>query len=458
MGQTVTNSRVGTNLTEGPIMRTLLTFAIPIVLTNLIQQLYSLVDVMVIGQFVGNVGTVGVNTGGEVADLLTPVAMGFSTAGQIYIAQLTGAANEQGIKRTVGTLLSFMIVLSVALAVGTILLCDPILTLLNCPKEAWSQARSYMIITAVGLPFIFGYNAVVGILRGMGESKRPLIFILVAATVNIVLDLLLVVVIPMEAAGTAIATAASQFGSFAAAFYFLWKKRDRFEFEFKLSYFRMDKKILWILIKLGIPQVVRSLLVRFSMLWVNATANSYGMLVSTTNGLGNKLQKFLEVFIQGVDTASAAMVGQNLGARKTKRAGKVTLNTWAATLSCAVVISVLCLLIPEQIFGIFTKDPEVQALGATFLQIMIVHFFASATTGAFQAMVTGCGFVELGFLIGVLDGVVCKIGLSLLFVYVFDMGYLGLFWGVACSRILPAFICIGYYLSGNWKTRKLLTD
>lgn len=439
-------------------MRTLLAFAIPIVLTNLIQQLYSLVDVMVIGQFVGNTGTVGVNTGGEISDLLTPVAMGFSTAGQIYIAQLTGAGDEAGVKRSVGTLLSFMMILSTVLMVATIALCDPLLHLMNCPEEAWNQAKSYMIITAIGFPCIFGYNAVVGILRGMGESKRPLIFILVAAAINIVLDLLLVVVFKMDSAGTAIATAASQLGSFAAAFYFLWKKRDRFDFELSLAYFKIDKKILWILIRLGIPQVVRSLLVRVSQLWVNSTANSYGMLVSTTNGIGNKLQKFLEVFIQGVDTASAAMIGQNLGARKTERAGKVTLCTWAACLVCAACISVLCLLIPEQIFGIFTTDPEVKALGAAFLHIMIIHFFASATTGSFQAMVTGCGFVELGFVLGILDGVVCKIGLSALFAFVLDMGYLGLFWGVSCSRILPSIICIGYYLSGKWKTRKLLTE
>ena len=450
--------RVGTNLTEGPIMRTLLIFAIPIVLTNLIQQLYSLVDVMVIGQFVGNAGTVGVNTGGEISDLLTPVAMGFSTAGQIYIAQLTGAGDEKGVKRSIGTLLSFMMLLSMGLAVVTIVFCDPILTVLNCPAEAWSQAKSYMIITAIGLPFIFGYNAVVGVLRGMGESKRPLIFILVAAAVNIILDLLLVAVFKMDAAGTAIATAASQFGSFAAAVAFLWRKREKFDFEISLAYFKIDMHILGILIRLGIPQVARSLLVRFSQLWVNSTANSYGMLVSTTNGIGNKLQKFLEVFIQGVDTASAAMVGQNLGARKTERAGKVTLYTWGSCLVCAAAISIGCLLIPQQIFGLFTSDPEVERLGAVFLRIMIVHFFASATTGSFQAMITGCGYVELGFLIGLLDGVVCKVGLSMLFVYVFDMGYLGLFWGVACSRILPAFVCIAYYLSGKWKTRKLLTD
>lgn len=452
------NGRVGRNLTEGPIMRTLLSFAIPIVLTNLVQQLYSMVDLVVIGKFVGNAGTVGVNTGGEIADLVMPLAIGFSSAGQIFISQLCGAGNEKKVKDTIGTLLSFMLIVSAILAAVTIIFVNPILAVLNCPKEALDQARAYMVITALGIPFVFGYNAVCGVLRGMGESKRPLTFILVAASINVVLDLILVIVFRLEAAGTAIATTASQFGSFAAAAFFMWKKKDKFDFELKLSYFKIHTDILWVLVKLGIPQVARSLLVRTSMLWINATANSYGMVVSATNSVGNKLQKFLEVFIQGVDTAAAAMIGQNLGARKIDRAKKVTLDTLWATLVCAAVVSILCLLIPEHIFGMFTKEAEVQQMGAIFLQIMIVHFFSSAVVGAFQSMVNGSGFVSLGFLIGILDGVVCKVGLSLLFVYVFNMGYLGLFWGVACSRILPAILCGAYFFSGKWKYRKLLAE
>lgn len=459
MGRTLqAKGSVGTNLTEGPILSTLLRFAVPIVLANLVQQLYSMVDLIVIGQYVGSVGTVGVNTGGEIIDMLTPVAMGFSTAGQIYIAQLAGAGDDAKVKRTVGTLLTFMLLFSALLGIGVIALSDFFLNMLNCPEEAWSQAKAYMIITALGTPFIFGYNAVCGVLRGMGESKRPLFFIIVAAVVNIVLDLLLVAVFHLEAAGTAIATAGSQLGSFAAAFYFMWKKREKFDFELKLSYFKVDPQILGILVKLGIPQVVRSILVRTGMLWVNATANSYGLVVSATNSVGNKLQKFLEVFIQGVDTAAAAMIGQNLGARKPERAGKITLCTAACTLVCAAASALLCILIPKQIFGLFTRDPAVQELGVTFLRIMMLHFFISAITGSFQAMVTGSGFVTLGFILGTLDGLVCKIGLSLLFIYVFDMGYLGLFWGVALSRLLPAFINVGYFISGKWKTRKLLTD
>ena len=150
------------------------------------------------------------------------------------------------------------------------------------------------------------------------------------------------------------------------------------------------------------------------------------------------------------------MIGQNLGARKTERAGKTTICTVTAAMACAAFSACLCIFFPHQIFGIFTNDEAVIDLGATFLRIFILHFFASSVTGSFQAMVTGCGFVELGFFLGLLDGVICKI--SLLFMSVFHMGYIGIWWGVACSRILPGCICVGYYVSGRWKTRKLLTD
>ena len=439
-------------------MKTLLVFAIPIVLTNLLQQFYSMFDLMIAGQFIGNIGTVGVNTGGEIVDLVTPIAMGFSTAGQIFIAQLVGRRDETRTKKTIGTLFSFMMIVSISLGALTIVFSKSLLGILNCPEEAFGQARSYMIITALGMPFIFGYNAVVGILRGMGESRRPLIFILVATIINVVLDLVLVVFFRLEAAGTAIATVLSQFGSFIASLVFLSRRKEKFGFSISRSFFSLDKEVLWVLVKLGIPQVVRSSLVRLSMLWCNATANSYGMVVSATNSIGNKLQKFLEVFVQGVDTASASMVGQNLGARKTDRAGKVTLYTLAATLTCAAIVSCLCIFIPKQLFSVFSTDAAVKDLGSVYLRIMIVHFIVSATIGAYQAMVTGSGFVSLGFAIGIIDGVVCKIGLSYLLIYVFNLGYIGLFWGIACSRIIPCIICMVYYYSGKWRTRKLLVD
>lgn len=447
------------SLIEGPILKSLLIFAAPIVLTNVVQQLYTLVDVAVIGKCVqGTVGTVAVNTGGEVADLLAPIATGFAMAGQIYLAQLVGAGDDSKTKRAVGTLLTFMLGLSLILSAISIFLSGPILNWLNCPAEAFSAARIYMIISAIGTPFVFGYNAVCGVLRGMGESKRPLIFILVAASINIILDIFLVAVLHLEAAGTAIATVAAQFGSFAAAFYFMWKAKEKFDFELKASYFKIDMKMLWIFIKLGIPQVFRSMCVRFGIVWCNSQANGFGSVVSAANGIGNKLQKLLDCFVSGIDTAAASMIGQNLGARKQDRARKVTLYTVASALVCATVVSAVILIFPTQVFSIFTSDAGVVELGRTYLRIFVLHFYQSAITGSFQAMVTGCGFVSLGFVLGILDGLICKIGFSCLFMNIMNMGYIGLWWGVAASRVPNGFITIWYFLSNKWRYRKLLTD
>ena len=197
MGKTV---QIGNKLTEGSIVKLLFSFALPIILGNVIQQLYSMVDLMVIGKYVGSIGTVAVSTGGEISDFMTPVATAFSMSGQIYIAQLSGAGNEKEIKETIGTLITLMFLISIVCTGLSIFFCVPILGLLNCPGEALSDASAYMMITAVGYPFIFGYNAVCGILRGMGESKKPLHFIIVASCVNIVMDVLLVAVIPLGAA------------------------------------------------------------------------------------------------------------------------------------------------------------------------------------------------------------------------------------------------------------------
>ena len=450
--------QVGTNLTEGGIAKMLLTFALPIILTNIIQQLYSMVDLMIAGKYVGGAGTIGVSTGGELADFMTPVALAFGSAGQIYIAQLVGAKKMKEVKSTIGTLFTLSFLVSFALMIGAIFFCNPFLRLMNCPELGFQQARGYLIITAIGYPFIFGYNAVCGILRGMGEAKRPLMFIIVAATVNIFADLLLVVVFPLEAVGTAIATVLSQIGSFLAAFIFMYRRRDSFDFQLKLSYFKMEAHAAKILVKLAIPQICRSMLVRVSMMYVNSNCNSYGPVYAQTNSIGNKIQKFLEVFMQGVDTAAATMIGQNLGAKKHDRAAKTVWNALWMCLLVAVVAAALSWLIPRQMFTLFTNEDEVKELGVTFLRIFSIHYFCSAFVGAFQSMVTGCGFVELGFGIGVLDGFVCKIGFSLIFLHVLDVGATSFWWGTTVSRFLPGCLCMAYFLSGKWKTRKMLSD
>lgn len=447
-------------------MSSLVSFALPIVMTDVIQQLYSMVDLMIIGQFVGNIGTIGVNTGGEIADFLMPVATAFAAAGQIYIAQLAGAKKQEEQKSAVGTFVTLMLAASLVFMVITVAAAGPILHLLNCPEEAIGEARAYMMITGIGLPFIYGYNAVCGVLRGMGESKRPLVFIIIAATVNVFLDILLVAVFHLGAAGTAIATVFSQAAAFTASFVYMYMRKETFEFELKRSYFRCDRHHMSVLLKLGLPQALRSVLVRTSMMWVNASVNACGAIASGTNGIGNKLQKFLEIFSSSMSQASAAMVGQNLGAKKPDRAKKAVLCSLLCSLSFGVVISILILLFPKQTFGIFTTDDAVKALGVYYISMLAVHIMVSAVTSSFQSMVIGSGNAALNFIIGILDGVVCKIGLSLLFVHVvfqvtpetdWFMTTMGYFWGTGLSRVLPAIVCIAYFLSGKWKNKTLVS-
>ena len=458
MTGTVKTKKVGADLTSGPIFKALLAFVVPIILTDLIQQLYSLVDLLVIGQFMGSTGTVGVSTGGEISDMLTPVATAFGAAGQIYIGQLVGAKEEEKLKKAIGTLITLMTVGSLIFMAVTLIFRNQILTLLNCPSEAFGQAVNYMIITAIGFPFIFGYNAICGTLRGMGESRRPLLFIIIAAVVNIFLDILLVGPFHMEAAGTAIATAMSQMASCIAALIYMNKHKERFDFELKLSYFKIHKEQAKVILTLGIPQAIRSLLVRVSMLYVNACVNAYGLTESATNSVGNKLQKFLEVYTSSFSQAASAMVAQNLGAKKHDRAARTVLYSCASCLVLASVSAFLIIVFPRQVFGIFTKDVSVIDMGVIYLRILVIHLFLSAITSTFQSMVIGSGFASMNFMIGILDGVVCKIGLAIVFARALGMGVEGYWWGTALSRLIPGAICVWYLLSGKWKTRKLLTE
>lgn len=454
----VGTKKVGHDLTEGPILRKLVPFVIPIVLANLVQQLYGIVDLIVIGKFMGPTGTVGVSVGGEINDIILPVAGAFASAGQILIAQLVGMRAEKKKEQAIGTLLTLMFFAGIFLMVVVLALHTVFLRMLSCPEEAFSQATSYMVITAFGIPFVMLYNAVCGVLRGMGESNRPFIFICIAAVANIVMDIILVVPFHMEAAGTAIATLISQIASFAAAFIFMYQRREHFGFHLSLSYLKIDGESLRVILKLGIPQTIRSLFVRGSMFYVNSSINAYGLVVSATNSVGNKLMSFLELYSSSFMSACSAMVGQNLGAKKPERAAKMVWYSLGITMAIAAVAAALLIFFPDQMYGIFTSDPAVIEMGRVYIQMLTIHLFFSAFVSPIQGIVLGCGNSTLNFVIGIIDGVICKVGFGVILAYAFNMGYLGFWWGNGFSRAIPGLICLLYMLSGRWKTRSLFKE
>ena len=446
---------IGTDLTQGPVMRSLAVFSGPMILTFLIQQLYSMIDLAIIGHFMGNAGTVSVSVGGELADFVLPLATSFAMSGQTYIAHLIGAKAKEKATAAIGTFITMMMIMSLLSTALIVLSHELALRLLNCPSQAHDQARAYMLITALGMPFMFGYNAFSGILRGFGESKWPLLFIVFSSVIKALLSILLVAVVPLESAGTAIATVVAQAASFFAALVYMYKHRSQIGLEFNLTFFKPHYEQAKAILALGAPLTARSLLVRFSMLWVNSQVNTYGLAVAATNSVGNKLQKLLEAYSHGTCNACAAVIGQNLGAGKHERAKKSVFYAFYSSIAVAAVIVLVIITYPQSLLMIFTSEESVLALGTVYLRIMIPYFFLSATTQSFQSMVIGAGNSTLNFAIGILDGIVCKVGLSLVFVYIMGMGAYGYFWGMSLSRAIPGIICIVYFFSNKWRRSNL---
>ena len=234
-----------TDFTTGSVPKQLLIFSAPLFFSNLLQVVYNMADMIIVGMAMGKVGLSAVSVGGDVSHFLTFLAMGFSSAGQVIIAQYVGAGQKDRIGRFVGTMFHFLFLCSVVLSSVCLLLRSPILGLMNTPAASWDEALAYATVCMAGLPFIYGYNAISAVLRGLGDSRHPFVFISIAAVMHIVLDLLFVLGFGMGAMGAALATVIGQGFSFVACAVFLWHSRGTFDFALAPARFlRMETALL----------------------------------------------------------------------------------------------------------------------------------------------------------------------------------------------------------------------
>ncbi len=446
------------DMTTGSVGKELLKFSFPFMLSNALQTVYNLVDMVVVGQFVGSAGLTAVSLGGQITWLLSCLAIGYASGGQIFISQLVGTRDHEGIRRTIGTLFSVVALFSILFTVLGIAVHRPLLELLNTPQEAMEQAASYVVVCSAGMFFVYGYNTVSAVLRGMGDSTRPFLFIAIAAVLNVILDLVFVGAMGMESAGAALATMISQAVSFVISVIYLYIRRESFGFDFKLGSFRIDGKTFKSLSYLGLPLTVQTSAINISMLYVSAGVNTYGLVFSSVYGIGNKLTSIMFIITNSISTASATMFGQNLGAGKHDRVKQVF---WYGNLYCMiffVAVAVLCLAAPEWIFRLFTQDGDVVAQAGHYMITMVVMFLGFATMTAGIALINGIGNGSLSLITALLDGVIVRIGLCILMSGPMGMGVWGYFWGNALAGFVSVIIGDFYYLSGLWKKRKLMVE
>lgn len=441
------------DFTKGGITKPLLVFVWPLFLSNLLQVVYNMVDMIVVGNELGKEGISAVSVGGDVTHLLTFISMGFANAGQVLIARYIGADEKNKLGKFIGTMCGFLMMCAVLLSVLGILFQDGMLRLMNTPQEAYDGAIRYSTVCMLGLVFIYGYNVVSAIMRGMGDSKHPFIFISIAAVLNLILDIVFVIGLGWRETGAALATIISQGVSFLSCTVFITMNKKQFELDLTpKDFIRWDKEMLSALVKLGTPMAIKTASIQVSKLFVNSWVNSYSVEVSAFAGIANKVSNISNLVSAAMNTGGSTMVGQNLAAGEFGRVKRILKNLAAITLSVASFFSVLIILFPTKIFGIFTDEAEVLSISGKFVPIAVLLFFGSAMRAIMNALLNGSGNYKINFVTAILDGIVMRIGLAVLFGLALNMKHYGFWLGDALAGFTPFFIGVVYYATGKWKT------
>jgi putative MATE family efflux protein len=454
----VNGKRLSKDFTSGNIWRQLLFFSLPFMASNAMQVLYSTIDMIIVGEYVGTAGLSAVSQSSQVINFAVMVCLGFSNAGQVLVAQALGAKKHKEMSDIIGTLFCFVVLLSVALSAVILLGSTWILKAVNIPPESEEMAMEYLIICGAGLIFTAGYNMVSAVLRGMGDAKRPFLFIGIASVVNLVLDILFTGIWGWGVAGAAWATIIGQAVSFLFSLVFLYRNRKAFGFEFHRKSFSLNKRYTGMITALGTPMAIQSGFINVSMLFVNAMINEVGVVASATFGVGIRIDDIVNKICMGIQYAAMPMISQNMGANRPDRAKKVVYSAWVYSGVLTVFFIVLYVVLGKQLFMLFSNDVLVHEMSGTFISAILWMFPAFAIMRGSGAFVQGIGNARFSMVLALLDGVILRIGLSYLLGVVCSLGFYGFVLGYGLAPYGFAIPSLIYFLSGVWKKQQTLAE
>ena len=446
------------DFTQGSIARQLFFFAIPFMASNALQVLYSTIDMIIVGEFVGTFGLSAVSQSSQIVNFATMVCLGFSNAGQVLLAQALGAKKRKEMNDIIGTLFTFIAFIALIFTCVMLFAQTWILNIMKIPAESYEMARDYLVICASGLIFTAGYNMVSAVLRGMGDSKRPFLFIGIASLVNLVLDIIFTGILGWGVAGAAWATIIGQAVSFIFSLFYLYRKKELFGFDFKMQSLAPRWKYVKMIGALGTPMAIQSGCINLSMLVVNAMINSIGVVASATFGVGVRIDDIVNKISQGIQYAAVPMISQNIGASRSDRAKKVVHVAWIYSAILTVFFMVLYVTLGKQLFMIFSDDSTVHNMSGEFIRAILWMFPAFSLMRGSGAFIQGIGNAKLSMVLALLDGVVLRIGLSWLFGIFFGWGFFGFVLGYGLAPYGYAIPSMIYFLAGKWQNRKALAE
>jgi putative MATE family efflux protein len=440
------------DLTEGNAARLIFNFTIPMLLGNLFQQSYHLINTFIVGNFLGKEALAAVGASFPIIFTLISLIIGVATGGTIVIAQYFGAKDYKTVKLACDTVFIFFIIASIIMSVIGVFFAESIFRLIRLPEEIIPQATTYLQIYFSGLILFFGFNGTSAILRGLGDSTTPLYFLIISAFSNIGLDLLFILVFKWGIAGAALATIISQGGAFIALALYLHRYHEIIKFNvFK---FQFDNKIFRESLRIGLPTGVQQTFISLGMLALMSIVNTFGTDVVAAYSVAGRIDNLAVLPAMTFGAALATFVGQNLGAGKTDRVKSGLKATLIMSLGISLVVTLLNIIFRKQLIGLFTDDAEVIRIGSEYLLIVCSFYLPFTAMFNINGVLRGAGDTFVPMFISLISLWVIRVPLA--WIFSSRIGERGIWWAIPAGWIIGLILYYLYYKTGNWKHKVIV--
>ena len=440
------------DLTEGPVFANLLRFSLPLITMNLLQAIYNIADMAIAGHLTNPEGMTAITTSGQITNIILVLIIGFSNGINIITGQFVGAGKEKGIKDIFQTTVPVFGLLAIFISLMIGLFSGPLLRLLNMPSAAFDYAKDYLLICLCGTIFIYLYNTMAAILRGMGNSFYPMLFVVISTVSNIILDYLLMGPMHMGVKGAALATIISQAASLIMIVLYFLKKTDYLKI--KGLRFHIQPQIIKMLVKVGLPQACQFSATQISLLLVSGMVNTYGVLAAAAVGASNKAGTFAQLPGQALNTGVLTTTAQNLPKNNYKRILQSMLCALAIGLMISIGFSALAIFSPITVLGVFTSNSDVVSIGSLYLTLLSLGFIIENIIYATTGVVSGAGYTPITMTASMLAAA-GRVIFSVILINTTALGIYSIGLAALIAPVIPVIIMIIVLLSGKWKTSRI---
>ena len=422
------------NLTTGSVLKSILYFSLPYLLSYFLQTLYGMADLFIIGQFEDISSITAVSIGSQVMHMITVMIVGLAMGATVNIGQAIGAGNKKKAAKDIGNTVTLFMMLAIAGAAGLLFFIKPIVGMMSTPQEA--------------IPFITAYNIISSIFRGIGDSKSPMYFIAAACAINIILDYLFIGGLHMGAAGAALGTTCSQTISVLIALVVIMKKKTGISLS--KNDFKIDRKTIKRLLKIGIPVALQDGFIQIAFIIITIIANRRGLDTAAAVGIVEKIISFLFLVPSSMLSTVSALGAQNIGAGKRKRAQRILYYAVIITVGFGIMISIIIQFIAGPVVGLFTENAKVIVLGSQYIRGYIFDCIFAGIHFSFSGYFCACGHSELSFIHNIIAILLVRIpGVYItakVFSSLFPMGL-----ATVGGSLLSVIICVIAYV---WMKKK----